>query len=191
MTGRPEAQRFAHLWDECSGRVLAYAIRHVGPDLAEEVVAETFLIAWRRLAVVPGEPLPWLLVVARNTIRSHRRSSYRRRALETELARLERSTASGVGVDVHVVERDVLLRGLAQLGPRQREALLLIAWDGLSYEQAAAVAGCSLGAFKVRVHRARDRLRREIDTPRSAGADSPGTGSIDTLHGLLPEGRTS
>ncbi len=81
-----DAQRFAALWDAHASRVQAYALRRVGADAAEEIVAETFLVAWRRLAQVPGDPLPWLLVVARNTIANQRRSGYRRRVLAEELS---------------------------------------------------------------------------------------------------------
>jgi DNA-directed RNA polymerase specialized sigma24 family protein len=90
-TGRPDldAVRFTALWEAHAGRVLAYARRHVGPDDAHEVVSETFLVAWRRLADVPGTALPWLLVVARNTVANHRRSGYRRALLDGELARLQ------------------------------------------------------------------------------------------------------
>ncbi|WP_345215194.1 RNA polymerase sigma factor [Georgenia halophila] len=156
-------QRLTALWDLYAPRVHAYAVRHVGADQAQEVVAETFLVAWRRLADIPGEGLPWLLVVARNTILADHRSRYRQRAVESELARLASLTDDRAGVDVLVTERDALLRALGSLPRRQREALLLVAWDGLSMIQAAAVAGCTVGTFKVRLHRARQRLRRAAD----------------------------
>jgi len=61
-------ERFADLWATYGPRVLAYALRHVDPDSAQDALSETFLVAWRRLSDVPANPLPWLLVVARNTI---------------------------------------------------------------------------------------------------------------------------
>ena len=76
------------MWRENAPRVMAYALRHVDYDVAQEIVAETFLVAWRRLADVPGEPLPWLLVVARHTIANHRRSGDRRARLQAEVERL-------------------------------------------------------------------------------------------------------
>ncbi|ROS23949.1 RNA polymerase sigma factor [Cellulomonas sp. PhB150] len=153
-----DAQRFAELWDRYSARIQAYALRHVDRDSAQEVVAETFLVAWRRLASVPGDPLPWLLVVARNTIANQHRSRHRARVLADEVARLQVVTASAQGADAVVAERDAMLRALAELSAADREALLLVAWDGLSTADAAAVAGCSAAAFKVRLHRARRRL---------------------------------
>lgn len=165
-----QGQRFAALWEQHSRRVLAYALRHVDPDTAQEVLSETFLVAWRRLADVPGAPLPWLLVVARNTIADQRRSTYRRAVVHRELAHLERVAEGAPAADVDPLERDAMLRALAAPGDREREALLLTAWDGLSPADAAAVAGCSINAFTVRLSRARARLRRGVDTP---DADPP------------------
>lgn len=138
---------------------MAYALRHVDADTAQEVVSETFLVAWRRLADVPGDPMPWLLVVARNTIANQRRSGYRRAVLQSELERLHRLAEPSPSAEVSSVERDVVLSALAGLTAKEREALLLIAWDGLTTAQAASVAGCSTSAFHVRLFRARRRLR--------------------------------
>ncbi|WP_124341850.1 RNA polymerase sigma factor [Cellulomonas algicola] len=166
-TAQFEAQRFELLWGANAGRVHAYALRHVDPHTAQEVVAETFLVAWRRLADVPGEPLPWLLVVAKNTIANQRRSLYRKRAVEVELARIAHLAAPAAGADVAAGERTRVLTALAGLDARDREALLLTAWDGLSTTAAADVAGCSPEAFRARLSRARRRLAQ------SAGDDEP------------------
>ena len=162
-----DAVRFNALWAAYAGRVLAYATRHVGPDDAQEVVSETFLVAWRRLADVPGHSLPWLLVVARNTVANHRRSSYRGAVLQGELARLQHAAAPGAGADVTATERALALSRLAALAPREREALLLVSWDGLDPAEAAEVAGCTVAAFHVRLHRARQRLQ----SPTGPGVD--------------------
>jgi RNA polymerase sigma-70 factor (ECF subfamily) len=158
-----EAVRFTALWEAYAGRVLAYASRHVGADVAQEVVSETFLIAWRRLADVPGQPLPWLLVVARNTVANHRRSTYRGAVLHGELVRLQQAAAPATGADVTATDRAQALSRLATLTSKEREALLLVSWDGLVPAEAAQVAGCSLAAFHVRLHRARRRLQAPLD----------------------------
>ncbi len=174
-------------------------MRHVDPDTAQEVVAETFLVAWRRLRDVPGDPLPWLIVVARNTISNDRRSVYRARTLETELRRLASvSRASEEAPDGEVLERETMLRALATLTGKEREALLLLAWDGLSPAQAAEVLGCTTTAFNVRVHRARQRLRcvvdRDPEVSRSTDGPSP-NGTSGPLRrqpmDLSPHGGTS
>src|SRR5690606_25848986 len=122
--------RLAALWDDHAVRVQAYALRHTDPDTAQDVVSETFLVAWRRIADVPDPALPWLLVVARNHVRTARRSARRRRVLTDELTLLEASSPLPDGAPESLAaERDVLLRGLARLTAREREAILLVAWD--------------------------------------------------------------
>lgn len=176
----PEASavRFNELWEAYAARVLAYATRHVGPDAAQEVVAETFLVAWRRLAEVPGQPLPWLIVVARNTVANHRRSGYRQAALRDELARLEATAAPAPTADDAVAHRAEVLAALAAMSPKEREALLLVAWDGLGVAEAAIAAGCSTSAMHVRLFRARRRLR-SVTEPEPEPAPA-------TLHPALP-----
>ncbi|ASR55864.1 RNA polymerase sigma factor [Cellulomonas sp. PSBB021] len=189
-TAQPsDAQRFSDLWDRYAPRIQAYALRHVDRDEAPEIVAETFLVAWRRLADVPGEPLPWLLVVARNTVASHRRSRHRARVLSDELARLHAVVApASSSADEVVSERDALLRALAALTPVEREALLLVAWDGLSPAQAARMAGCSVSAFKVRLHRARRRLDGSLASQSDADDPAPRPAARSALTLVSPEG---
>lgn len=158
-----DAQRFAALWENYAPTVQAYALRRVDRDAAQEVVAETFLVAWRRLADVPGDPLPWLLVVARNTLLNHRRSAYRARELHLALSSLVPTSPDDPAAAV--AERNGLLMALADLSASDREALLLAAWDGLSPAQAAEVLGCTEAAFKMRLSRARRRLERAADGP--------------------------
>ncbi|MBN8881614.1 MAG: sigma-70 family RNA polymerase sigma factor [Salana multivorans] len=176
----PAARRFEHLWDAFARRVHAYALRHVDPDTASEVLSETFLVAWRRLDDVPGNPLPWLLVVARNTIRNQSRSQYRRRLLESELGRIaEVAGGTAPGAEAVALERQTLLRGLATLAPKEREALLLVTWDGLTTAEAADVAGCSTSAFAMRLQRARRRLAAAVDD-EGDGATAPGVPAVGT-----------
>lgn len=153
-----DAPRFTELWETYAGRVLAYALRHTDSDLAQEIVSETFLVAWRRLADVPGDPLPWLLVVARNTVRNQRRSGYRQAVMQDEISRLREVAAPAPGADEVVTERADVLAALAALTSKEREALLLVAWDGLSPADAARVADCSIPTFQVRLYRSRRRL---------------------------------
>jgi RNA polymerase sigma-70 factor (ECF subfamily) len=158
-----DEERFVALWTDYGPRVMAYALRHLDSDTAQDVVSETFLVAWRRLAAVPDDPLPWLLVVARNTIANLRRSGHRQARLAAELQRWREVAEPAAAADVLATERAAMLARLAALTPKEREALLLVAWDGLTPEQAAKVAGCSLPAFHVRLFRARRRLRVDGD----------------------------
>ncbi|AEE44821.1 RNA polymerase sigma factor [Cellulomonas fimi] len=172
-----DAQRFAALWEQHAPRVQAWTLRHVDRDTAQEVVAETFLVAWRRLADVPGDALPWLLVVARNTLRNHRRSAYRARQLHGVLAALAPPPPDDPAAAV--AERQALLRALADLSTSDREAVLLVAWDGLTAAQAAEVLGCSPAAFKMRLSRARRRLTRAAD-------GTPDTTALRLVPGSTP-----
>ncbi len=152
-------QRFTELFAECSTRVYAFARRQTDASGADDVVADTFLVAWRRLPDVPvDDPLPWLLVVARNTIANRRRTTARSARLTLELMALERLAAPVSSADSAVLARQDVLSALAALTDLEREAVLLVAWDGLTAVQAATVAGCSPHAFTVRLQRARQRL---------------------------------
>lgn len=180
MTDGPQAEddRFEGLWREHAGAVMRYARRRVTDSEVDEVVAETFLVAWRRLDDVPPFPLPWLLGVARGVALNLRRGSRRRDALHARL--LENPTAwrQGSLAAEHLDRVAVALRGLRDV---DREVLSLVAWDGLTYEQAAEALGCSRRAFGVRLHRARRRLRSALTDldpeplapPITVGADTP------------------
>ena len=139
------------LWHDWHRHVLAYALRRADPATAEDVVAETFVIAWRRSGDVPDPPLPWLLGVARRVLANMRRSERRRRALAE---RLRGQPAPDVATEVD----GRALAALATLRERDREALLLHAWDGLDHAGAGTVMGCSAATFAVRLHRARERF---------------------------------
>ncbi len=152
---------FEQAFAECYEPVLRYAARRVAPDAVQDVVADTFLIAWRRRLELRGEPLPWLLGIARRVAATQRRGSARREALHERL-RTENEPPLTVG-PVAIDERDPrLVHAFSTLPERDREALALIAWDGLDHRAAARVMGCSTGSLTVRVHRARRRLQRAL-----------------------------
>lgn len=149
----PDDAELEALWNDWHRQVLAYALRRADPATAEEVVSETFVIAWRRLHELPDPPLPWLLGTARRVLANLRRGERRRVALVDRLRR-ERPVATTGAPDAH----GHALAALAALNERDREALLLHAWEGLDHEGAATVLGCSAATFAVRLHRARGRF---------------------------------
>jgi len=163
---KPDANggdQLAARFEELAPRIYAYARRHVGIDAAEDIVSDTFLVAWRRRDELPPDLLPWLLVVARKTIGNRRRSDSRRSRLHGAAAQSARLAASDVPAAEDVAaERATTLAALSNLSELEREALLLVAWDGLAPADAAAVAGCSRRAFEVRISRARARLRTSL-----------------------------
>jgi RNA polymerase sigma-70 factor (ECF subfamily) len=159
----PHDAELEALWDDWHRHVLAYALRRADAEMAEDVVAETFVIAWRRLGDVPDPPLPWLLGVARRVLANLRRGERRRSAL---LDRLRREPPAMAQAEPG--QEGVVLAALAALPERDREALLLHAWEGLDHAGAGTVMGCSAAAFGVRLHRARQRFARvlaELDRP--------------------------
>jgi RNA polymerase sigma-70 factor (ECF subfamily) len=150
-------KRFTELYERCYGSVYAFAARRVGRASADDIAAETFLIAWRRCESLPSEPLPWLYGVARNVVmRQLAAGAHEGRtvaAVANELA-LSRGVGSGGVGDPRLAEAWQRLSG------RDREVLALVAWEELSVADAAGVLGCSAPAFSVRLHRARRRLVR-------------------------------
>jgi RNA polymerase sigma-70 factor, ECF subfamily len=153
----PDEAELEALWHDWHRQVLAYALRRSDRATAEEVVAETFVIAWRRLDALPEPPLPWLLAVARRVLANLRRGERRRLALVDRL----RSEPPPVTATVPDAEGPALA-ALAALSERDREALLLHAWDGLDHAGAGTVMGCSPATFAVRLHRARERFARAL-----------------------------
>jgi RNA polymerase sigma-70 factor (ECF subfamily) len=153
-----ESERFSVMYRACYARVYAYAVTRVGRQLADDVVSETFLIAWRRMAAVPQPPLPWLLAVARNVGRERHRDEVRQAHLAAELHAWVEAASADVADDV--TDRAAVLAALGELSEDDRELLTLVAWHGLTSRDAARVIGCSTATFFVRLHRARRRLER-------------------------------
>jgi RNA polymerase sigma factor (sigma-70 family) len=138
----------AHYW-----AVRAYVLRRGPSASAEDVVAETFLIAWRRLDSLGDDPLPWLFGVARRVMANQQRAEHRRSALAARLRELVGGESSPWEPLAAMSEE--LAVAMVRLSPTEREALLLVAWEGLEPARAARAAGCSAAAFRARLHRAR------------------------------------
>jgi RNA polymerase sigma factor (sigma-70 family) len=176
--------RFRALFGLAYAPLCRYA-RHrglTGPD-AEDLVAQTLEIAWRRLDDVPeDDPLPWLYAVARNLWRNQTRRDRRRREL---LARFRTSPQVAACEDPAGLEPGVLRAALASLSGRDQEVLRLVAWDGLTPTEAAVVLGCAPVAARARLHRARARLAARLgispDMQRRTAAGHKQGDSVDPL----------
>lgn len=162
-----EHAQFEQVFEDCYEAVYRYAARRVPPEAVQDIVSDTFLAGWRRHRELKGEPLPWLLGIARRSAANNRRSRARRDALHE---RLSAEPAATKEIQLGV-EDPRLAAALATLAERDREALMLIAWEGLEHRAAARVLGCSTGAFTVRLHRARRRLARALDGEQSCVID--------------------
>lgn len=158
-------ERFEALYRAHAGAVRGYALRRTGAAVADDVVADVFLVAWRRLDDVPSDPFPWLLGVARRVLANRRRGDARQFALRGRLIAETVSEPSPAWLSGD--PEDGVLRALRELAPGDREVLLLVAWEGLGSARAARVLGVRPGAFAMRLHRARRRLARALVTDGS------------------------
>ncbi|MCW2938716.1 MAG: subfamily polymerase sigma-24 subunit [Actinomycetia bacterium] len=156
-----DTERFSAVYRRHHPQVLAYALRRTDEARAHDVVSETFVIAWRHHARLPDDPLPWLYRTARNCLSNEERAARRQVRLvgriATDGARFTSDHARGV------TESALIRAALRELRTADREALLLVSWEGLDQRAAAEALGCSVTAFKVRVFRARRRLSRLLE----------------------------
>lgn len=169
----PRDEEFRRLYAEHFDAVLGFAIRRtVRPEDAADAVADTFLVAWRRLSHVPAYPetRPWLYGVARRALANQRRGDARRTALGSRL-RTELPAAIADFAPAVVVDADVEA-ALDRLGHRDREVLQLHLWEGLEAREIAEVLGTTSALIRPRLSRARARLRDLL------GNDPPDTGHL-------------
>ncbi|MEM9612005.1 MAG: RNA polymerase sigma factor [Actinomycetota bacterium] len=156
--------RFRRLFETGYQPLVAYARRRtLNPAAADDVVAETFATAWRRRADLrPGAaPLPWLYGIAANVLRNQRRSQGRALRLVDRLHH-DPLTAAVAEVDLELPDPE-LHDALDRLSFDDREILRLVTWEEMSHAEIAETLGCSVNAVGIRLHRARKRLRHELD----------------------------
>jgi RNA polymerase sigma-70 factor, ECF subfamily len=160
---------FERLFASTYGPVRAYVLRRAPAEISEDVLSEVYLVAWRRFDSLGDDPVPWLYGVARRVLANQFRGDRRRRALGERLRSADRLQSPWPAPDGLRAE---LAAAVAALPEAEREALLLVAWEGLSPARAAEAAGCSATAFRVRLHRARRRLAAALNdsTPRPSSS---------------------
>jgi len=168
---------FAPVFDRHYDAVHTYLQRRVGPDAADELAAQTFLVAFEGRARYDRsrpDARPWLFGIATNLLLHHRRQvvrqlrAYARTGVDPVLDAFEgvedRLDAAGLGRD--------LAAALAGLPAAEVEVLLLYAWADLSYPEIATALGVPVGTVRSRLWRARGRIR-ELLPGRRASADAP------------------
>jgi len=153
--------RFRALYEVNYELILGYALRRAQGADALDIVSETFLVAWRRLAHVPAgdEARLWLYGTARRVLANHERAERRR-------ARLEGRLADEAATGAHAVTEQqigAVASAFARLRATDRELLALVAWEGLDAREIALVVGCSRNAARIRVHRARRRFAQALE----------------------------
>jgi RNA polymerase sigma factor (sigma-70 family) len=160
---RAEPDRFASLFDRHAPYIHRYLARRVGRQAADDLVAETFLVAFRkRIGYDPrfADARPWLYGIATNLIAQHRRQESRQFYLRQAAgpAPLAHDWAERSVVDVTAQSvRVPLANALAGLARPDRDVLLLIAWEQLSYDEVARALGIPIGTVRSRLHRARSK----------------------------------
>ena len=179
-----DRERFEQLFRSQHAAVHSFTRRRMAPEAVEDVVSETFLVAWRRLRDLPEEPLPWLLGVARNVIATKLRGDARRLRLQAR-AQAEYQLPVADPLPGHA-DTGLITAALMRLNEADREALTLIAWDGLTPSQAAAVLEIPVNRFRVRLHRAGKRLRWAIEAEAEDTAPAPDTSNLaHSSHGAM------
>ena len=159
--GIEHEERFRQVYSANFPALLAYALRRVEqPPDAADVVAETFLIAWRRADEMPAgdETRLWLYGVARRVLANHHRGGVRRARLG-ELLRQRLTPSDGGDPGTEVPERLAVRAALDRLSPLDREVISLILWEGLQPREAATVLRVSPETVRTRLSRARARMR--------------------------------
>ena len=154
-----------------------FLVRRTDAATADDVLADTLLVCWRRLDELPEEPLPWAYAVARNCLANAQRGARRQERLAARISVVDppRDTVAGPGEG-----DDVLAGALARLRPEDAELLRLWAWEQLTAGEIAVVLDITSNAASIRLHRAREKLRTELRKGEAAAG-----------HEGSREGRTS
>lgn len=157
--------------------VLRFAQRRVHPSHAEDVVAEAFLVAWRRFEEAPaflGDRRAWLFGIARGCVLNSRRGQDRQQALAVRIAQVHERTPGPGADDPDLIARRVdLTRAWHHLRDAEQEVLALAAFEDLASAQAARVLGISTSAYRLRLMRARRALRSKVGALAPAVKHNP------------------
>lgn len=166
-----EPELFAQIFERHASAIGGYTRRRVGLDAVDDVLSETFLVAFRKRAsfdVEAESARPWLMGIATRVMHRHRSAEERAwRASSAEQVRTVASheERSDARLDASSAVRDLGPR-IAALSPRERDVLLLYAWGDLSYEQIADALRIPIGTVRSRLN----RVRKKLAPPGSKGA---------------------
>jgi RNA polymerase sigma-70 factor (ECF subfamily) len=174
-TRSEDEARFRLAMNHHADAISRYCLRRLPRSDANDVVAEVFTVAWRKIGQMPdgAETLPWLYGVARNEVLKAQRRSGRWGRLRERLGREPRYPDLGPEpVVVRNAESEQLMKALATLKPADQEVLRLRSLEGLTLPETAVVLECSVEAAKKRSSRAMSRLRKAAGIPEPQGAES-------------------
>jgi len=173
----PEEERFVALMRQLGDPVRRYVVRRAPADLVDDVVAEVFLVLWRRLADVPiDEPLPWTYGVARNCLANVTRSARRQRAVADKVVRLDPPRAVEPAPGHAQADHDELHEAMAELSDLDRELIGLWAWEELAPREIAESLGMTANAVSIRLTRAKQKLAELLRKNAAPSGQIPGEG---------------
>lgn len=174
--------RFRQILDENHRAIQLYCSRRLPPSDANEASADVFVVAWQKRATIPegSEARPWLYGIARNVVRNHARSGRRRLRLSARALTVSEVAPSDPELQVvRRIEDRLVGEAAAQLSQRDREVLMLHAWEDLTVAEIAATLGLGATAAHMRLQRALSRLAKALqkvgyeppvsDRPRAVG----------------------
>jgi RNA polymerase sigma factor (sigma-70 family) len=172
VTEEADRARFERLYTKHRRDLLAYFLRRADPSDAADLLADTFLVVWRRVDAVPDGDAArlWLFGVARNTLRNHRRSSRTAHDLATTLQDVL-ARAPQPDPDSALVLS--VRAALDDLNPPDREVMMLAVYEELTPTEISQVTGRSAASVRVRLHRARRRVAEQLDGAGPAAAKVP------------------
>ena len=172
-------QRFRTFYNQTYDDLWRYCLRRCATrEHAEDLLGESYAVAWRRFDDVPEPPgsRPYLFGIARNLLRNDLRRVANQRQLTERLKAAVLGRAPAVAIDAaRPDDIDTVLSALHQLSEADQEVLRLAAWEQLPHAEIADILGCSVNAVAIRLHRARDRLATHITLAddRTAPAATP------------------
>ena len=154
-----DRERFERLAAEVVEPVRRFLARRTDPDTADDALADTLLVCWRRLDEVPEDALPWVYGVARNCLANLERGARRQRRLAARISAI----APPVEAMGETPEADHRVATVLQaMRPEDAELLRLWAWEQLAPSEIATVLGISPNAASIRLHRAREKFKDEL-----------------------------
>lgn len=159
-------ERFTALANLVSEPLRRYVVRRADPDTAQDVLAETLVVLWRRLEDVPtDDPLPWCYAVTRGCLANATRAAHRQRRLVQRLTLVQSRESFEPALD----DAD-LYDALGRLSEQDRELVRLWAWEQLAPHEIAVVLGVTPNAARIRLHRARAKLSQFLEGRNGPGA---------------------
>jgi RNA polymerase sigma factor (sigma-70 family) len=164
---------FSVVFERHFGSVHRYVHRRLGPDLADELGAETFLVAFDNRARYHFERPdagPWLLGIATNLVRNHRRAERRWLDVSARVAGEQSRDAATTTTPPYPFVQEEVASSLRKLALRDREPLLLFVWADLSYEEIATALDIPIGTVRSRINRARRHVRNDLGMPETHAA---------------------